>query len=519
MEENSSKISSIKAIHDIARRNKIVAEYQLEKESGPAHAKVYTVRLHLGEKEYIGSDRSIKLAQRAAAQIALEDHRHLLSMKHSDKETNIIPQSPTVTLNTWAAQHHIPTQYRLLHEQIHPSSNNSSWNRRQIIYYYRLYLGQDFYFDGHDLSHQQARINCAYHALNFIHQNEKSILMSLPSTSTQTQSKSYISLMYERAKQLGLIIQMEYNEPLTITYHIGEQYSTTGTGQTKHAAKLIAAEKMLEILPLPTENDKQKQKQNRKHSSQHKKFIEQKGLSNYSITEKINPITRLYQIGRARNINIEFIELEYLKDEKNFHFHVKFGENDNADGYGKNKKIAKQLAAENLLSKLNPDILESISISTSSSLPIQPIKSLLKRDENLNKQQQHEKKHVHFIEDEIIQHENNTNNHQSSITIKQQLINACEKLNINIQYDDQINTNNNNNNNNQYETLLTLSKDDRLLAQFRANASSLIHAQENVSLTAWKNLQQLFNGSIQIPKTTIKKRYRQLQTSIPVKQQ
>ncbi|CAF4971091.1 unnamed protein product, partial [Rotaria socialis] len=79
---------------------------------------------------------------------------------------------------------------------------------------------------------------------------------------------------------------------------------TTGTGSTKHAAKQIAAEQMLEILPLPSEMDKQKHI--RKHSSQHKKFIEQKGSVSYSLTEQINPITRLYQIGRARDIKIEF---------------------------------------------------------------------------------------------------------------------------------------------------------------------------------------------------------------------
>ncbi|CAF5073431.1 unnamed protein product, partial [Rotaria socialis] len=64
----------------------------------------------------------------------------------------------------------------------------------------RLYLGQDLHFDGHDLSHQLARINCAYHALNFIRDNEKSILTSLSSLQTQIQSKSPISIMYERAK-------------------------------------------------------------------------------------------------------------------------------------------------------------------------------------------------------------------------------------------------------------------------------------------------------------------------------
>lgn len=51
----------------------------MEKESGPAHAKIFTMRLQLGDKEYVGTDRSIKLAQRAAAQLALKDHQHLLN--------------------------------------------------------------------------------------------------------------------------------------------------------------------------------------------------------------------------------------------------------------------------------------------------------------------------------------------------------------------------------------------------------------------------------------------------------
>ncbi|CAF5097494.1 unnamed protein product, partial [Rotaria magnacalcarata] len=107
MQQDQLKISPLKAINDLARENKIVAEYQLEKESGPAHAKVYSVRLRLGDKEYVGSDRSIKLAQRAAAQIALNDQTHLLSKDKSDKGINL-SKHPTVTLNAWAAQNHIP---------------------------------------------------------------------------------------------------------------------------------------------------------------------------------------------------------------------------------------------------------------------------------------------------------------------------------------------------------------------------------------------------------------------------
>jgi len=47
-------------------------------------------------------------------------------------------------------------------------------NHRHILFSYRLYFGHNLYFDGHGSSHQQARINCAQHALNFIHQNETS---------------------------------------------------------------------------------------------------------------------------------------------------------------------------------------------------------------------------------------------------------------------------------------------------------------------------------------------------------
>lgn len=282
---------------------------------------------------------------------------------------------------------------------------------------------------------------------------------------SQNQTKSQISLMYERAKQLGLSVQIEHNEPLTVTYYIGEKYTTTGTGQTKHEAKQTAAEKMLEILPIPDE--KSKQKSIRKHSHQHKKFIEQKGSNNYSLSEEINPITRLYQIGRAREKKIEFIQINNPENEKIYHFHVIFGENDFADGYDKSKQAAKRSAAENLLLKLNPEQLELTTIS----LPPPPKKGLLKREENLNKQQ--EKKHVHFNEDQLI-------------TTKQRLKIQCNKYDIQIQYDDEFITN-------QYESILSLTKDKQLIGKFRGKALELMDAQENASEIAWKHLYELFN--------------------------
>ena len=49
---------------------------------------MYTMRLRLGEKDYIGIDRSIKLAQRAAAQIALNDYQPLFPTNNANPEVH-----------------------------------------------------------------------------------------------------------------------------------------------------------------------------------------------------------------------------------------------------------------------------------------------------------------------------------------------------------------------------------------------------------------------------------------------
>jgi hypothetical protein len=48
---------------------------------------MYTVRLHLAEKNYLGTDRTIKLAQYAAAQSALDDYRSLPLMTNANGRT------------------------------------------------------------------------------------------------------------------------------------------------------------------------------------------------------------------------------------------------------------------------------------------------------------------------------------------------------------------------------------------------------------------------------------------------
>ncbi|CAF0856991.1 unnamed protein product [Adineta steineri] len=448
--------SSIKAIHDLARRSKIFVEYRLDKESGPAHAKMYTVRLHLGDKDYVGTERSIKLAQRAAAQSALNDH--------DISQINI--QSPTIALNAWASRNHIPIQYVLRKEQF----LSTSPNRSHILFYYRVYLGHDLYFDGHGPTHQQARVNCALNAFYFLRQNQLSppstpqlnfSSCSSPISKSKHSTKSEISLMYERAKQLGLSVHIEFLDRFTVTYHIGGQYSATGKGFNKHSAKQAAAEKMLKILPTT------------------------------DLQSTINPITRIYQFAQARQVKIEFIP---ISNKDTYIFQIKFGDNTIVEGQGKTKQMAKRAAAEILLDKLDPIVV----------LPPPPAKGLLKRDGNKENITKQEKKHVHFVE-EVIKKDEQLSSRQSppspsssnmSCSNKQQLIEACQKFQIHLEYLDEM-IKNENSNSSRYQSIVSLSTSNRLLAQFRGYGPTLLRAQENASSAAWNNLRQLFNESIQ----------------------
>ncbi|XP_030388841.1 double-stranded RNA-binding protein Staufen homolog 1 isoform X5 [Gopherus evgoodei] len=59
-------------VNELARFNKIQPEYKLLSEQGPAHSKVFTVQLTLGDQHWEAEGTSIKKAQHAAAAKALE---------------------------------------------------------------------------------------------------------------------------------------------------------------------------------------------------------------------------------------------------------------------------------------------------------------------------------------------------------------------------------------------------------------------------------------------------------------
>lgn len=280
-------------------------------------------------------------------------------------------QSPIVVLNSWANDSHTSIRYVLINEQ----------SLSRSLFSYRVYLGDDFYFDGHASTDQQARINCALNALYFLRQNHFS---TPPSSPSSQQTKSPISLMYERAQQLALPVRFQSIDSHTISYFLGEKYFATGHGFNRHAAKQSAAEKLLRILP------------------------------------QCDPLTRIYQLAQIRQVKLEFLP---IPTEENYRYRIKFGEKDQAEGDGRTKQSAKRTAAEMLLTKL-----ESIAV-----LPPPPAKGLLKREGS-----KYEKKHVHFL-DEIIEKDEQTSFRPKSINRnKQQLNDLCQKLQIHLQYLDRL---------------------------------------------------------------------------------
>lgn len=195
--------------------------------------------------------------------------------------------------------------------------------------------------------------------------------------------------MYERAKQLALPVRLEIVDPVTVRYFIGENYSTTGHGLNKQAAKQSAAEQLLTILP------------------------------------QTNPISRVHQLAQSRQVKIEFVSL--ASEEKNYRIQLKFGEDDQAEGSGRTKQLAKRAAAENLLAKFDTIVV----------LPPAPAKGVLKRDGN-----KQEKKHVHFLAEVIEKDEQSSSSPRATSTHrtnrnKQELIDLCQKCQIQVEYDDE----------------------------------------------------------------------------------
>ncbi|XP_041892060.1 double-stranded RNA-binding protein Staufen homolog 2 isoform X3 [Corvus kubaryi] len=315
-------------VNELARFNRIQPQYKLLNERGPAHAKMFTVQLTLGEQTWEAEGSSIKKAQHAAASKALNETTLPKPTPRPPKNNvNNNPGSitPTVELNGLAMKRGEPAIYRPLDPKPIPNYRanynfRGMYNQRYHcpvpkIFYVQLTVGNSEFF-GEGKTRQAARHNAAMKALQAL-QNEP-IPEKLPqngetgkeSEEDKDANKSEISVVFEIALKRNIPVSFEvikesgppHMKSFVTRVTVGE-FTAEGEGNSKKLSKKRAAMAVLQEL---------------------------KKLPPLPVIEK----PKLYFKKRPKTI---------LK--------VKVG-NDITTGTGPNKKIAKRNAAEAMLLQL-----------------------------------------------------------------------------------------------------------------------------------------------------------------------
>ncbi|NWZ65574.1 STAU2 protein, partial [Acrocephalus arundinaceus] len=361
-------------VNELARFNRIQPQYKLLNERGPAHAKMFTVQLTLGEQTWEAEGSSIKKAQHAAASKALSETT-LPKPTPRPPKTNVNNNpgsiTPTVELNGLAMKRGEPAIYRPLDPKPIPNYRanynfRGMYNQRYHcpvpkIFYVQLTVGNSEFF-GEGKTRQAARHNAAMKALQAL-QNEP-IPEKLPqngetgkeSEEDKDANKSEISVVFEIALKRNIPVTFEvikesgppHMKSFVTRVTVGE-FTAEGEGNSKKLSKKRAAMAVLQELkklpPLPV-IEKPKL-----YFKKRPKTILKTGPE---YGQGMNPISRLAQIQQAKKEKEpEYVLLSErgMPRRREFVMQVKVG-NDITTGTGPNKKIAKRNAAEAMLLQL-----------------------------------------------------------------------------------------------------------------------------------------------------------------------
>ncbi|NXI38665.1 STAU2 protein, partial [Galbula dea] len=361
-------------VNELARFNRIQPQYKLLNERGPAHAKMFTVQLTLGEQTWEAEGSSIKKAQHAAASKALNETTLPKPTPRPPKNNvNNNPGSitPTVELNGLAMKRGEPAIYRPLDPKPIPNYRanynfRGMYNQRYHcpvpkIFYVQLTVGNSEFF-GEGKTRQAARHNAAMKALQAL-QNEP-IPEKLPqngetgkeSEEDKDANKSEISVVFEIALKRNIPVSFEvikesgppHMKSFVTRVTVGE-FTAEGEGNSKKLSKKRAAMAVLQELkklpPLPV-IEKPKP-----YFKKRPKTILKTGPE---YGQGMNPISRLAQIQQAKKEKEpEYVLLSErgMPRRREFVMQVKVG-NEVTTGTGPNKKIAKRNAAEAMLLQL-----------------------------------------------------------------------------------------------------------------------------------------------------------------------
>ncbi|XP_013373612.1 PREDICTED: double-stranded RNA-binding protein Staufen homolog 2 isoform X2 [Chinchilla lanigera] len=361
-------------VNELARFNSIQPQYKLLSESGPAHSKMFSVQLSLGEQTWESEGSSIKKAQQAVANKALTEStlpKPVQKPPKSNVNNNPGSITPTVELNGLAMKRGEPAIYRPLDPKPFPNYRanynfRGMYNQRYHcpvpkIFYVQLTVGNNEFF-GEGKTRQAARHNAAMKALQAL-QNEP-----IPEKSAQNgesgkemdddkdANKSEISLVFEIALKRNMPVSFEvikesgppHMKSFVTRVSVGE-FSAEGEGNSKKLSKKRAATTVLQELkklpPLPVV-----EKPKLFFKKRPKTIV--KAGPEYG--QGMNPISRLAQIQQAKKEkepDYVLLSERGMPRRREFVMQVKVG-NEVATGTGPNKKIAKKNAAEAMLLQL-----------------------------------------------------------------------------------------------------------------------------------------------------------------------
>ncbi|XP_070237166.1 double-stranded RNA-binding protein Staufen homolog 1 isoform X2 [Bos mutus] len=359
-------------VNELARFNKIQPEYKLLREQGPAHCKVFTVQLTLGDQHWEAEGTSIKKAQHTAAAKALEGAKFPKPIVRPFRSEGRNPESitPTVELNALCMK----LGKKPMYKPVDPYSRMQStynYNMRggayppryfypfpvpPLLYQVELSVGGQ-QFNGKGKTRQAAKHDAAAKALRILQSEPPSERLEVNGRESEEENlnKSEISQVFEIALKRNLPVNFEvaresgppHMKSFVTRVSVGE-FVGEGEGKSKKISKKNAAIAVLEELkklpPLPTV-ERVKPRIKKKTKS----IVRLQGGPECG--QGMNPISRLAQIQQAKKEK----EPEYLllaerglPRRREFVMKVKVG-NHTAEGSGTNKKVAKRNAAENML--------------------------------------------------------------------------------------------------------------------------------------------------------------------------
>ncbi|XP_045689197.1 double-stranded RNA-binding protein Staufen homolog 1 isoform X2 [Phyllostomus hastatus] len=376
-------------VNELARFNKIQPEYKLLHEQGPAHCKVFTVQLTLGDQHWEAEGSSIKKAQHTAAAKALEGTKFPKPIVRPFRSEGRNPDSitPTVELNALCMK----LGKKPMYKPVDPYSRMQStynYNMRggayppryfypfpvpPLLYQVELSVGGQ-QFNGKGKTRQAAKHDAAAKALRIL-QNEpppERLEVNGRESEEENLNKSEISQVFEIALRRNLPVNFEvaresgppHMKSFVTRVSVGE-FVGEGEGKSKKISKKNAAIAVLEELkklpPLPAvERVKPRIKKKTKPIVRVLPVTDRRTVCAVVVPQvqsgpehgqAMNPISRLAQIQQAKKDK----EPEYmlltergLPRRREFVMQVKVGKH-TAEGTGTNKKVAKRNAAENML--------------------------------------------------------------------------------------------------------------------------------------------------------------------------